>query len=56
MFSSRVAMYVVSSIFPSTLTSFHAEENPPEMPPPCLTVGMVGLLARAELNVILNGG
>ncbi|MEQ2281636.1 hypothetical protein AMECASPLE_032478 [Ameca splendens] len=45
-FSSKIALYLASSIFPSTLTTFSvpAEEKQAQtmmLPPPCLTVGMV---------------
>ncbi len=45
-FSSRIALYLAPSIFPSTVTSFPvpAEEKLPHtmmLPPPHLTVGMV---------------
>ena len=45
MFSSKIALYLALSIFPSTLTSFPvpAEEKHPHnmMLPPCFTAGMV---------------
>ncbi|KAL3978871.1 hypothetical protein ACER0C_019933 [Sarotherodon galilaeus] len=50
-FSSKIALYLAPSIFPSTLTSFPvpAEEKHPQsmmLPPPYLTVGMTGGLFR----------
>lgn len=45
-FSSRIALFLVPSIFPSIVTSFpiHAEEKQPHnttFPPPCFTVHMM---------------
>ncbi|KAL4008967.1 hypothetical protein ACER0C_002819 [Sarotherodon galilaeus] len=52
-FSSKIALYLAPSIFPSTLTSFPvpAEEKHPQsmmLPPPYLTVGMVEVDSGVE--------